>query len=54
MLSKVVVTPSHPFWEVALDIVRSLPESDGNKYNPLIGDQFIKWIKAIPMSHQGA
>ena len=44
--------PSHPFWQVALDMNRLLPESSGNKYNLLIGDQFKKWYEAIPMSNQ--
>ena len=34
--------PSHPFWQVALDIMGLLPESDGFKYVLLIGDQFSK------------
>ena len=31
-----------------------LPESSGNKYILLIGDQFTKWYEAIPMSNQEA
>ena len=31
-----------------------LPESSGNKYIMLIGDQFTKWYEAIPMSNQAA
>ena len=31
-----------------------LPESSGNKYILLIGDQFTKWCEAIPMSNQKA
>ena len=46
--------PSHPFWQVALDIMGPLPESSGNKYILLIGDQFTKWCEAIPMSNQEA
>ena len=46
--------PSHPFWQVALDIMGPLPESSGNKYILLIGDQFTKWYEAIPMSNQEA
>ena len=46
--------PSHPFWQVALDIMIPLPESSGNKYILLIGDEFTKWYEAIPMSNQEA
>ena len=46
--------PSHPFWQVALDILGPLPESSGNKYILLIGDHFTKWHEAIPMSNQEA
>ena len=46
--------PSHPFWQVALDIMGPLPESSGNKHILLIGDQFTKWYEAIPMSNQEA
>ena len=46
--------PSHPFWQVALDIMGPLPESSGNKYILLIGDQFTKWYEAIPMSNKEA
>ena len=46
--------PSHPFWQVALDIMGPLPEFSGNKYILLIGDQFTKWYEAIPMSNQEA
>ena len=31
-----------------------LPESSGNKYILLIGDQFTKWYEAIPISNQEA
>ena len=41
--------PSHPFWQVALDIMGPLPESDGFNYVLLIGDQFPKWYEAVPM-----
>ena len=41
--------PSHPFWQVALDFMGPLPESSGNKYILLIGNQFTKWYEAIPM-----
>ena len=44
--------PSHPFWQVALDFMGSLPDTSGNKYILIIGDQFTKWYKAIPMSNQ--
>ena len=64
MLSKEVSTPethrlttwksSHPFSQVALDIIGPLPESSGNKQILLIGDQFTKWYEAIPMSNQEA
>ena len=46
--------PSHPFWQVAFDIMGPLPESSGNKYILLIGDQFTKWFEVIPMSNQEA
>ena len=46
--------PSHLFWQAALDIMGPLPESSGNKYILLIGDQFTKWYEAIPMSNQEA
>ena len=46
--------PSHPFWQIALDIMGPLPESSGNKYILLIGDRFPKWCEAIPMSNQEA
>ena len=46
--------PSHPFWQVALNIMGPLPESSEDKYILLIGDQFIKWYEAIPMSNQEA
>ena len=40
--------PTHPFWQVALDIMGPLAESSGNKYILLTGDQFTKWYEAIP------
>ena len=46
--------PSHPFWQVALDIMGALPESVGFKYILLIGDQFPKWYDAIPFQNQEA
>ena len=39
--------PSYPFWQVSLDIMGPFPESHGNKYILLIGDQFSKWYEAI-------
>ena len=44
--------PIIPFWQVAFDIMGPLPESSGNKYILLIGDQFTKLYEAIPMSNQ--
>ena len=46
--------PSNAFLQVALDIMRPLPESDGFKYILLIGDQFSKWYEAVPMQNQEA
>ena len=46
--------PSHPFWQVPLDIMDPLPESQGNKYILLIGDQFSKWYEAVALSNQEA
>ena len=43
---------SHPFWQATLDFMGLLPESDGFKYILLIGDQFSKWIEAVPMQTQ--
>ena len=40
---------SHPFGQVGPS-----PESSGNKYVLLIGDQFTKWYEAVPMSNQEA
>ena len=45
---------SHTFWQVALNIMGQLPESSGNKYILLTGDQFTKWYEAIPMRNQEA
>ena len=49
-----IVKPSHPFWQVTLDIIELLPESSGNKHIPLFGDQFTKWFEAFPLSNQEA
>ena len=49
-----VSQPSHRFWQVALDIMGPLPESDGFKYILLKGDQFPKWYEAAPMQNQEA
>ena len=46
--------PSHPFWQVALDIIRLVPESVGLKYILLIGDHFPKWYKVVPLQNQKA
>ena len=46
--------PSHPFWQVSLDIMGPLPESPGNKYILLIGDQFSKWYEAVALPNQEA
>ena len=46
--------PSHPLWQVALDIMGPLPEPSGNKYILLLGDQFTKWYEAISMSNHEA
>ena len=42
------------FWQVSLDIMGPLPESEGNKYILLIGDQFSKWCEAIALPNQEA
>ena len=39
--------PSHQFWQVSLDVMGPLPESQGNKYILLIGDLFSKWYVAL-------
>ena len=46
--------PSHPFWQVSLDVMGPLPESSGQKYILLIGDQFSKWYEAVAMANQEA
>ena len=46
--------PSHPFWQVSLDIMGPFPESQGNKYILLIGDQFSKWYEAVALTNQEA
>ena len=46
--------PSHPFWQVPLDIMGPPPGSQGNKYILLIGDQFSKWYEAIALTNQEA
>ena len=46
--------PSHPFCQVVLDIMGPLPESSGDKYILLIGDQYTKWYEANPVSNQEA
>ena len=53
-LSLTTWKPSHPYWQLALDIMGPLLESSGNKYILLFGDQFTKWYEAIPMSNQEA
>ena len=44
--------PSHPFWQVSLDIMGPLPESQGNKYILLIGDQFSKLYEALALPNR--
>ena len=46
--------PSHPFWQVSLDIMGPFPESRGNKYILLIGDQFSKCYEAVALPNQEA
>ena len=46
--------PSHPFWQVSLDIMGPFPESQRNKYISLSGDEFSKWYKAIALPNQEA
>ena len=46
--------PSHPFWQVSLDVMGPLPESIGQKNILLIGDQFSKWYEAVAMANQEA
>ena len=45
---------NHAFLHAALDNMGSLPESCGNKYFLLIGDQLTKRYETIPMSNQNA
>ena len=48
---------SHPLWQVVLDITGHLPESRGNKFILLVGDQFTQLSKrydAISKSNQEA
>ena len=44
--------PSHPFWQLALDNMGPLPESEGFKNTILIGDHFSNWYEAVPMKNQ--
>ena len=46
--------PSHPFWQVSLDIMRPVPESQGKKYILLIGGLFSKWYEAVALPNQEA
>ena len=46
--------PSLPFWQASLDIMGPLPESKGNKYILLIGDQFSRWYEAVALPNQEA
>ena len=46
--------PSHPFWQVSLDIMGPLPESQGNKYILIISDQISKWYEAVALPNQEA
>ena len=45
---------SYPFWQVSLDIMGLLPDSQGNQYFLLIGDQFSKWYEAVALPNQEA
>ena len=44
--------PSHQFWQVSLDIMGPFPESQGNKFILLIGDQLSKWYEAVILPNQ--
>ena len=46
--------PSHTFWQLSLDIMSPLHQSQGNKYILLIGDQFRKLYKAVALPNQDA
>ena len=46
--------PSHPIWQVSLDIMGPLPDSQGKKYLLLIGDQLSKWYEAKALPNQEA
>ena len=46
--------PSHPFWQVSLDIMGPLPKSQGNKYILLIDDQFSEWYEAVALPNREA
>ena len=41
-------------WQVSLDIMGRLPESQGNKYFLPIGDEFSKLYKAVALPNQEA
>ena len=41
-------------WQVSLDIMGPLRESQGNKYFLLVVDQFSKWYKAVALPNQEA
>ena len=45
---------SHLFWQVSLDIMGPLPESQGNKYILLNGDQLSKWQEAVILANPEA
>ena len=46
--------PRHPFWQLALDIMGPLLESEGFKYILLTEGQFSKGYGAIPLQNQKA
>ena len=45
---------SYPFHYIDIDFMGPLPESNGHKVTPLIGDHFTKWYKAVPLLDQRA
>ena len=46
--------PNHPFWQVSLDVMGPLSESNGQKYILLIGYQFSKRYEAVAMANEEA
>ena len=45
---------SHPFWQISMDVMGPLPDSQGCRYILLIGDQFSRWYEAVGLPNQEA